>query len=198
MPLPSLKEQQAQLRKTYILDAAQEILREQGFVDMNMDDLASHVGTSKATLYKHFASKDDLVLNVVIRVMEQVEHLIGTLETLDPPSPAADKIKSIIMQGLERQAWLATARLSALPSSVREDSRFQKHQRRLKALLTALVDTAKEEGDVAKEHPTRLIVQLIISFFDPAFHAFGEEGRSPAASGDALTNILFKGIEVRS
>ena len=197
MPLPSLKEQQEQLRKTYILNAAQDLLREQGFIEMNMDELASTVGTSKATLYKHFTSKDELVLNVVIRAMERVESLIETLESLNPPSPAAAKIKSVIIQGLEQQAWLSTARLVGLPSTVREDARFQEHQRRLRAHLTGLVESAKKEGDVAKEHPTHLIVQLIISFFDPAFYAFSEDGRPPAASSDALIKMLFGGIETR-
>lgn len=49
-PKPSLKERQWKLREDAVLDAASELMLDKGYNAMTMDDIANHVGISKATL----------------------------------------------------------------------------------------------------------------------------------------------------
>lgn len=45
-----------------IVDAAYELFSRRGIRGVGVDEVIDHAGVAKATLYRHFASKDDLVL----------------------------------------------------------------------------------------------------------------------------------------
>ncbi len=67
----SLRERQRQVREDTILDIAHELMVTQGYANMSMDDLAGKVGISKATLYQHFPSKEEVAINVIGRGMRR-------------------------------------------------------------------------------------------------------------------------------
>ncbi|QIZ77043.1 TetR/AcrR family transcriptional regulator [Ferrimonas lipolytica] len=50
-----------------ILDVAERQLAKQGIVDMSLGTVAAEVGCSKATIYRHYANKDELMLAVFNR-----------------------------------------------------------------------------------------------------------------------------------
>lgn len=50
-----------------VIDHADDLLMDRGYLGLNLDELAERVEYSKATLYHHFVSKEDLVLAVVTR-----------------------------------------------------------------------------------------------------------------------------------
>lgn len=52
-------------RRLAILAAAREVFQERGFDQASMDDIAAHMGSSKATLYRYFASKEALFTELV-------------------------------------------------------------------------------------------------------------------------------------
>lgn len=54
-------------REGLILDTADAMLREHGYLGLNLDDLAGRIEYSKATIYNHFPSKEDLLLAVCLR-----------------------------------------------------------------------------------------------------------------------------------
>jgi AcrR family transcriptional regulator len=54
-----------------ILDTAYELFSQRGIHDVGVDELVERAGVAKATLYKHFASKDELAL----AFLEQREQL---------------------------------------------------------------------------------------------------------------------------
>jgi AcrR family transcriptional regulator len=45
-----------------ILESAYELFSRRGVRDVGVDEVIAHAGVAKATLYAHFASKDDLVI----------------------------------------------------------------------------------------------------------------------------------------
>lgn len=59
-------------RRDEYLDAAMERFSEYGYVGTSMDMLVADVGGSKATLYRHFPTKADLVRGLMERVAETV------------------------------------------------------------------------------------------------------------------------------
>ena len=52
-------------RRQVLLDAARHLFQEAGFERTSMDDIAARAGSSKATLYRYFASKESLFLELV-------------------------------------------------------------------------------------------------------------------------------------
>jgi AcrR family transcriptional regulator len=54
--------QRGQGARERILDTAYELFSHRGIHDVGVDELVERAGVAKATLYRHFPSKDDLVL----------------------------------------------------------------------------------------------------------------------------------------
>lgn len=56
-----------QQREQQILNMAEQLLLESGYGDITLDMLANNLDFAKGTLYKHFQSKDELFLQLIIR-----------------------------------------------------------------------------------------------------------------------------------
>ena len=52
-------------RRNRILQAARDIFAREGFRDAEVKTIAKQAGVGKATIYKHFESKDDILLKIV-------------------------------------------------------------------------------------------------------------------------------------
>lgn len=68
-------------KRQAILDMAAELFRESGFERASMSELCSRVGGSKATIYNYFASKEELLFEVVVQATEA--EFQATHEALD-------------------------------------------------------------------------------------------------------------------
>jgi len=107
---PKLGRKRDHTRDAEILDAAVEILAETGYDGMTIDMVATRAKAGKATLYRRWASKDELVIDAVACMKKEnlaVEHLpdTGTLRgdlvaMIKPPSIQDSQKKMQIMAGL--------------------------------------------------------------------------------------------------
>ena len=57
----------AEERRTGILDAALAVFSERGYHAASIDDIAREAGVSKALIYEHFASKQELYADLIAR-----------------------------------------------------------------------------------------------------------------------------------
>jgi AcrR family transcriptional regulator len=62
----SLREKQRQERQELILQAAEQVFDEKGYRDTSMDEIAARVGIGTATIYSHFASKEELMIAAIL------------------------------------------------------------------------------------------------------------------------------------
>ncbi len=81
----SFKEQMLQAREDAIIQAVNRLLAEKGFDAMTVDQVAADVGIAKASLYKHFPSKEDLACAAMVSVMRRAQAFLDTLPTDAPP-----------------------------------------------------------------------------------------------------------------
>jgi TetR/AcrR family transcriptional regulator, regulator of autoinduction and epiphytic fitness len=70
-PKISFKAQMLAARERAIIDAVNRLLAEKGFEFMTVDEVAAEVGIAKASLYKHFPSKEDLAAAAMGDLMHQ-------------------------------------------------------------------------------------------------------------------------------
>ena len=66
------RQHQFKIREENILAMAEQLLLESGDGDITLDSLADQLDLAKGTLYKHFSSKDELYLRIIIRYEEQL------------------------------------------------------------------------------------------------------------------------------
>jgi TetR/AcrR family transcriptional regulator of autoinduction and epiphytic fitness len=107
---PSFKEQMLAAREEAIIESVNRLLAEKGFDAMTVDEVASAVGIAKASLYKHFPSKEDLAAAAMVRVMRRAQKFLGDI---DPALPARDKLKSVVRWTLQVQL---AGQMPSLPS----------------------------------------------------------------------------------
>lgn len=155
----SFKDQAFKLREDAILDAATRILAGKGFDLMTMDDVALEVGISKPSLYKHFKSKEDLVGEALIRLidgaLEYLEQLPGDLTGLA-------RLRALLEWALRVRL---TGGLPFLPSTsphVREmltrNLRYVTRVLKLNRQLEQLVAEAKAAGELDPSLPDEVIL----------------------------------------
>ena len=98
-PRRSFRQQMLHVRQEAILEATCQLLGEKNFTAMTMDDVADAVGIAKASLYKHFSSKEDLCCAAVVQVLAQVS---AYLAALAPDMAPVDKLRAVVGWSLQR------------------------------------------------------------------------------------------------
>jgi AcrR family transcriptional regulator len=63
----------AVLSRDTIIDVAWHIIDRDGTIGLSMRRLASELGVSGPSLYHHFASKDEMLDGIIVRIYEQIE-----------------------------------------------------------------------------------------------------------------------------
>lgn len=106
----SFREQMHQAREDAIIEAVNRLLAEKGFDAMTVDEVASEVGIAKASLYKHFPSKEDLAAAAMVRVMLRA---LAFLDSLDPNARPIDLLKAVARWMMEVQL---AGEMPSLPS----------------------------------------------------------------------------------
>ena len=107
---PTFKEQMLQAREEAIVQTVNRLLSEKGFDAMTVDEVAASVGIAKASLYKHFPSKEDLAAAAMVRVMRSAREFLATIATNLRP---LDKLKAVVRWTLEVQL---AGQMPSLPS----------------------------------------------------------------------------------
>ena len=101
------------MKRRAILDAAYRLFREQGFERTSIDEITARVGGSKATIYSHFASKEELFVECMMAAIEN--YMSGTLKHLDvsraDPHPALSAFGRSVLEFLCSPEQLEVRRL---------------------------------------------------------------------------------------
>lgn len=109
-PRRSFKEHMHLVREEAILQATCQLLGAKAFDAMTMDDVAQAVGIAKASLYKHFSSKEDLCCAAMVQVLGRVR---AYLDTLDAAMAPIDKLRAMVRWSLQS---LLAQEMPLLPS----------------------------------------------------------------------------------
>jgi len=78
-----------------ILDATDNLLARYGYKKMTIDDLAQEVGIGKGTIYLHFASKEEIALCHIDRIVDRLKVLLNGIAQ-SKASPG-DKIRQMLI-----------------------------------------------------------------------------------------------------
>ena len=77
MSAPPKRRLTAEERRTGILDSALAVFSENGYHASSIDDIAREAGVSKALIYEHFASKQELYADLIARNARELTQRIG-------------------------------------------------------------------------------------------------------------------------
>jgi len=108
----SFREQILRVREDAIVTAVNRLLAEKGFDLMTVDEVAAEVGIAKASLYKHFASKEALAAAAMVRLLQRTQERLAQLAALEGAS-AFDRLQAVTRWALELQL---AGQMPSLPS----------------------------------------------------------------------------------
>jgi len=78
-PKKSFKLQMLEARGQAITASVNRLLSEKGFDAMTVDEVAAEVGIAKASLYKHFNSKEELACAAMVQAMQKAQAFLENL-----------------------------------------------------------------------------------------------------------------------
>jgi TetR/AcrR family transcriptional regulator of autoinduction and epiphytic fitness len=134
---PSFKQQMLAAREEAIIDVVNRLLSEKGFEAMTVDEVAFEVGVAKASLYKHFPSKEDLAAAAMVRVMQRATAQIKQLEALAKP---IDRLKAIAR-------WMMQLKLAGeMPNLPSQNSTLRATLVGNEAYISSLMQTSDTLG----------------------------------------------------
>lgn len=133
----SFREQVLKVREDAIVAAVNRLLAEKGFDLMTVDEVAAEVGIAKASLYKHFASKEALAAAAMVRVLQRAAEVV---ETQPAALAAVDKLKAVTRWALQVQL---AGEMPTLPS---QNSSLRAELLASKAYLDLLMQVSEQLG----------------------------------------------------
>ena len=141
-PKKSFKVQMLAARETAIIQSVNRLLSEKGFDAMTVDEVAAEVGIAKASLYKHFTSKEELACAAMVTAMRRAQEVIQSTDSSLPP---LDKIKAVTR-------WTMTLKLQGLmPSLPSQNSRLRATLMASKDYMDSLMEVSDALGGWIEE-----------------------------------------------
>ena len=98
----SFREQVLRVREEAIVDAVNRLLADKGFDLMTVDQVAADVGIAKASLYKHFASKEALAAAAMVRLLQRTLAVVEQ-QAARTEATAFDRLQAIVRWALTLQ-----------------------------------------------------------------------------------------------
>ena len=149
-------------REDAIVVAVNRLLAEKGFDLMTVDEVALDVGIAKASLYKHFSSKEDLAAAAMVRVIGLAK---GFLAGLPPDAKPLMQLKSIAR-------WMLQVQLKGeMPSLPSQNSSLRANLMANKAYLDGLmqisdqicgwIEAAQADGSLSAKLPPLVVLYTL-------------------------------------
>jgi len=104
--------------KKKIIDTAEKSFFEKGFRKVTMDDIASSLGISKKTLYKHVSGKKALAYEVIQRHKDGVFNLLTEVKDLIPDP--IERFEKVVIETSNRLSKIDTVFLSDIKNDIPE------------------------------------------------------------------------------
>ncbi len=154
-----------QARRREIMLAMAEVIIEKSYASATLEDVATHMGTSRAVIYYQFRSKEDLYAEIVVEAVSRAtERLEAILERGLPPEQALyAAIEDLIEVGMEplNRSTLLTGRPKALSSDARARIKFA--DRAYERLLTGILLEGIASGVFTDRDPRFLRYTLMFA-----------------------------------
>jgi AcrR family transcriptional regulator len=162
----SFREQVLRVREDAIVAAVNRLLAEKGFDLMTVDEVAADVGIAKASLYKHFPSKEALAAAAMVRVLR---HTLDTIDAQDARAEASafERLQAVTRWALEVQLAGAMPTLPSQNSSLRAE--LMAHKAYLDLLMAvsdrlgAWIVRAQADGDLDPALPPEVVLYTIFA-----------------------------------
>ena len=202
MPRASFKQQVLQVREDAIVESVNRLLAEKGYEAMTVDEVAADVGIAKASLYKHFPSKEVLAAAAMVRALQRGLDVIEALAA-QPKAAPLEQLKAVVRWALQLQLAGAMPSLpaqnSALRAALAQNKAYLDLLMQVSEQLGAWITAAQKKGALDRKLPPELVLYTVFArACDPVLGLLKAGGtHSDEQIVELITTTCFNGLAAR-
>ena len=196
----SFKEQVLRAREDAIVASVNRLLAEKGFDVMTVDEVAADVGIAKASLYKHFSSKEALAAAAMVRMLDRALALIDALAQ-NTGATAITQLKAVARWTMQVQLAGEMPSLpsqnSALRAALGSHKVYVDRLMEVSDKLGAWIDAARRDGDLSAALPPEVaLYTLYARACDPVLGLLKHSGQySDDKIIEMMVSTCFDGLK---
>ncbi len=197
---PSFKQQMLQARESAIVDVVNRMLSNKGFDAMTVDEVAAEVGVAKASLYKHFPSKEDLATAAMVRVVERAQAFLVTLPAQSPPlNQLKEVVRWMMRLKLAGEMPNLPSQNSSLRATLMANKNYINGLMQISDTLGAWIEAAQKAGVISQKLPALVVLYTLYArACDPVLEFLKAGGQH---SSDEIIDLVlatcFDGLNAR-
>lgn len=196
----SFREQVLRVREDAIVASVNRLLADKGFDLMTVDEVAADVGIAKASLYKHFPSKEALAAAAMVRLLRRTLAVVDEQAQV-PGASAQQRLQAVVRWALAVQVAGEMPTLPSQNSTLRAE--LMGHREYLDLLmqvsehLGAWIVQAQAQGDIDASLPPELVLYSVYARACDPVPGFLKAGGQYSDSQivDWLTTLFFRSIQ---
>ena len=198
----SFKTQVLQARAAAIVAAVNRLLAERGYDAMTMDAVAAEVGIAKASLYKHFKSKEALAAAAMIDVLERGLAFVVTLQN-EAAGDDIERLRAVTRWAMRMQLAGDMPSLpsqnSALRSALGANQRYVELLVQVSEVLGGWIVAGQQAGRLDPTLPPELLLYTVYArACDPVLGVMKAGGaHSDERIVEWVLSTCFRGLEAR-
>ena len=153
-------------REDAIVSTVIRLLAEKGYEQMTVDEVAADVGIAKASLYKHFASKEALAAAAMEQALGQALQQVQQIERAAAHGgQAIEQLRALTRWTLETQLAgkmpSLPAENSALRNALINHRGYMDHLMALSEQLGAWIVQAQADGAISRQLPPEAVLYTV-------------------------------------
>jgi AcrR family transcriptional regulator len=189
-------------RERLILHAAEELILEKGYYEMSIEDIALQVGIAKGTVYRHFPSKDELLLALLEQGLNDLVDRINAV--FDMTMTPGEKLKAIMEHVYK--GFITSHMHIMVEAFQNRDLRghllahqevLQAQREQLTMRISAVIAQGQATGEFDPTIPTSVVLTIFINLLSPPqiYHQLRSDDQpAPDALLAHVSRFFFKGV----
>lgn len=160
----SFREQTLRVREEAIVTSVNRLLADKGFDLMTVDEVAADAGIAKASLYKHFASKEALAAAAMVRLLQRTLAFVEQ-QAAHTEARSFDRLAAVVRWALNLQL---AGEMPAVPS---QNSSLRTELMASRVYLDLLMEVsehlgawivqAQADGDIDAQLPPEVVLYTV-------------------------------------
>lgn len=182
-----------------ILDVAARLFREEGYSGVSLRAIAREAGMKAGSLYYHFDSKEDLVVEVLNEGIRAVREAVErSVEALGPEADGLTILRTAIHAHLSSLLSLsdytsANVRIfGQVPEGVK--TRSLPARRSYEAFWDELTERARASGSLRGDADLRIARLVVLGALNSSLEWFKPERGSLEQLADGYADLLWRGL----
>jgi TetR/AcrR family transcriptional regulator of autoinduction and epiphytic fitness len=161
-PKTSFRSKMLLAREQAIIQSVNRLLAEKGFEAMTVDEVAEDVGIAKASLYKHFASKEDLAAAAMVRILRLAQAFLATLPVTAKPLAQLESVARWMLEvQLAGQMPILPSQNSSLRANLMANRDYLNGLMAVSDHIGGWIEAAQADGSLNPEIPALVVLYTL-------------------------------------